>query len=359
MMFRLVICFLSVMLLSTSLTAESYPVRLKEVAKIIEARDNALMGYGVVVGLRNSGDSRNAALTNQTLANMLSKLGISARRLNSRNIAAVMVTATLPSFIKKGQKIPVTVSSIGDSTSLVGGTLLFTELQGPDLRTYAVAQGPVIVGGISEQSTQTRFFKNQSTVGRIPDGATVEVEVPVTFTDQHNITIVLNTSSFISVSRAAESIRDNGFPGAQAIDANTIKVPLADLQSSDLVGTIATLEQIEFRPDESSKIVINARTGTIVIGEKVRLFPVAISHGDISIRISENAGGVNLATGGGGQLDVDIQEANASVILLNPASTLSSLVNALNEVGTTPKELISIIQALKEAGALVGEVEVI
>jgi flagellar P-ring protein precursor FlgI len=210
------------------------------------------------------------------------------------------------------------------------------------------------VGGISETSSQGSFQKNQTTVGRIPNGAIVEVEVPVTFEDQHNITIVLNDTNFITVSRAAKTIADKGFPGAKAVDANTIKIPLADLQSEDLVETIAQLQNIQITPDSSSKIVMNTRTGTIVIGEMVKLFPVALTHGNISVKISNDKGN-NVET----PQPVVVDEAAAKIILLNPSETLTGLVNALNEIGATTKDLISIMQALKESGALVGQLELI
>ena len=346
--------------LQLNIYSETYPVRLKDIAKIIEARDNQLLGYGIVVGLRNTGDSRSFVLANQALRNMLSKMGVNlGAGFNSRNIASVMVTATLEPFVKKGQRIQVVVSSLGDSTNLSGGTLLFTPLMGADLETYAVAQGTVLVGGFKEQSSSTQVIRNHTTVGVVPGGAIVEREVPITFVDQHNITIVLNDSNFITVSRAVDSIRETGYPGAQAIDANTIKIPLSDLQSADLVTTIAKLEDIKLKPDASAKIVIDSRSGTVVIGEMVRMFPVALTHGNISVRISENSGGVNLANQEGGALDVDIEEGDSQIYYLNPSSTLTSLVNSLNELGVTPKDLISIIRVLKQSGALIANIEVI
>jgi flagellar P-ring protein precursor FlgI len=355
----LVMIFLSNAIKVQGLSAYSQmDVRLKDIANIVEARENRLNGYGLVVGLRNTGDSKRAGFTEASLANMLGKLGVPlSGGMGSRNVASVMVSATLPPFIKAGQKIPVTVSAIGDSISLVGGQLLPTELKGPDLRTYALAQGPVIVGGVAEFSDTASYQRNQTTVGRIPDGGIVEVEVPVTFEDQHNITIVLNNRNFITVSRAAKAIQENGFPGARAIDANTIKIPLADLQSADLVDTIAKLQDISLIPDASSKIVINSRTGTVVIGEMVRLFPTALTHGNIAIRIS-NQGAVAGIGNQGQQAEapLQIEEPQNQLVLLNPSATLTGLVNALNEIGATPKDLISIIQALQESGALVGEI---
>ncbi len=334
------------------------PVRLKDIGNIVEARDNQLLGFGLVVGLHNTGDSRSTGFTHVALRNLLGKLGVSVGGIdfNSRNVAAVMVTASLPPFLKKGQKIGVTVSALGDSNSLSGGTLVLTPLQGADMQTYAVAQGAVIVGGISEKNGLNKFSKAKTTVGSIPDGAIVETEVPVTFSDQHNITVVLDESNFITVARATKAIQEKGFKGAKAIDANTIKIPLSDLDSSDLVATIADLENVFVVPDASAKIIINARTGTIVIGEMVRLLPVAITHGTVSIRINEEQ---TNNFGGESSPAIEVEDADSRLIFLNPSGTLSSLVNALNEIGATPQDLISIIQALKESGALIAEVEVI
>jgi flagellar P-ring protein FlgI len=354
---RFIASLLCILFLSSSM-AMAIPVRLKDVSKIIEARDNELLGFGLVVGLRNTGDSKSTGFTQVALRNILGKLGVSVGEMNSRNVASVIVTATLPPFAKKGQRLSVTVSSLGDSRSLIGGTLLLTQLQGPDLRTYAVAQGNVIVNGIQEQSNASSFSKNQTTVGLIPDGAIVEDEVPVTFLDQHNITVVMNESNFITVSRATIAIQEAGFLGAKAIDANTIKIPLSDLDSSDLVKTLADIENISLEPDSSAKIVINARTGTVVIGEMVRLFPVALTHGSLSIRIDEDAGGGAFGAVAETQ-SIQIDENDSKIVFLNPTATLSSLVNALNEIGASPKDLIAIIQALKQSGALIADVEII
>ena len=356
----LLIHLILILSLTTTVFAQANSVRLKDMANIIEARDNQLMGYGLVVGLRGSGDSRSSGLTETSMKNLLSKMGVSTGpgAINSRNIASVMVTSELPAFIKKGQRISVTVSALGDSSSLAGGTLLMTPLYGPDMRTYAVAQGLVVVNGQSERSTTSQYYKNQTTVGKIIDGAIVEAEVPVTFTDQHNITIVLNEPSFENVSKATQAIKNAGYPGVKSIDGNTIKVPLKDLKAADLITSIAQLQNIEITPDTSANIVIDSKTGTIIIGEQVRLFPVAVTHGGISITISEDGGGGVL--GGGPQVPaIQIEEETNPIVVLNPTDTISSLVNSLNQLGASPKDLISIIQALKESGALIAKLEIL
>ena len=332
-------------------------VRLKDIGKLIESRDNQLAGYGIVVGLRGTGDSRAAGLTNNALRNLLSKMGVSISgvNLNARNAASVLVTANLPSFLKKGQRISVTVSALGDASSLIGGTLIMTPMMGPDMETYAVAQGNIVIDGASEVSATTQLYRNQATVGSIPNGAIVEAEVPVTFTDQHNITMVLDKPNFFTVAKAMKALQEKGYKGAKAIDGNTIKIPLEDLKSSDLITAISEIENIEITPDVSSRIVVNSKTGTIIIGENVKLFPVAITHGGVSIKINNDAGGLF-----GAQEDpITINEQKKPLVYLEAADTLSNLVNSLNQIGVSPKELINIIQALKESGALVADLEIL
>ena len=348
--------------------ADALPVRLKDVGKMFEARDNQLLGYGLVVGLRGTGDTRLSGFTEASLGNLLRKMGIAStgQSFGSRNVASVMVTASLPPFVRKGQKISVTVSALGDATNLSGGTLVVTPLMGPDMNIYAVAQGNILVGGISESSAQARYAKNQTNSGTIPQGAIVEDEVPVTMTDLHNLTFVLDEANFITTARAVQAIQAAGFKGAKAIDATMIKIPLADLDSTDLVSAIAQIENISFVPDSSGKVVIDSRSGTIVIGEMVRLAPVALTHGSILIRVTEGAaGGGGPALGGGAQgaaaapETIRVDESENKFIYLNPTSTLSSLVNSLNEIGASPRDMVSIIQALKESGSLVADVQIL
>ncbi|RAP28748.1 flagellar biosynthesis protein FlgA [Candidatus Marinamargulisbacteria bacterium SCGC AG-414-C22] len=355
-----VIIILSILIFSIPIFSQNMTVKLKDIGNIIEVRENQLMGYGIVVGLRGTGDSRSSALSETAMKNLLSKMGVSvgSAGLNSRNIASVMVTADLPAFIKKGQRINVTVSALGDSTSLAGGTLLMTPLMGPDMNTYALAQGLVDINALSEVSQTSQYYRNQATVGKIQDGAIVEAEVPVTFIDQHHITIVLEDPNFITVAKTTEAIKKAGYPGVISVDGNTIKVPLQDLKSSDLIASIADLQNIEISPDQSSKIVIDSKSGTIIIGENVRLFPVAVSHGGISITINDNTGGGLL----GGQETVDpiqVVEANSDIKYLSAADTITSLVDSLNGLGASSKDLISIIHALKESGSLIAEIEVL
>jgi flagellar P-ring protein precursor FlgI len=341
----------------SSAFAQETTVRLKDIGKLIESRDNQLIGYGLVVGLRGTGDSRAAGLTNNALRNLLSKMGVSISgvNLNARNAASVIVTTDLPSFIKKGQRVSVTVSALGDASSLVGGTLIMTPMMGPDMQVYAVAQGNIVVEGASEISQSAQLYRNQATVGSIPNGAIVEEEIPVTFIDQHNITIVLDKPNFFTVSKAMKALQERGYKGAKAVDKNTIKIPLEDLSNLDFISAISDIENIEITPDASARIIMNSKTGTIIIGEKVKLFPVAITHGGISIKINNETGGLF----GNNEDSITITETKNPLIYLEASDTLSNLVNSLNQIGVSPKELISIIQALKESGALVADLEVL
>lgn len=345
--------------------AEPLPVRLKDVAKLVEARDNQLIGYGLVVGLRNTGDTRLTGFTDSALSSMLKRMGVTptGRDFTSRNVASVMVTATLPSYIRKGQRISVTVSSLGDATSLSGGTLILTPLIGPDMNTYAVAQGNLVVGGQAEQSGQGRFTKNQPTSATIPNGAIVEEEVPVSMSDLHHIVFVLNEPNFATATNAVQAIRASGYKNAVARDAAMIAIPNSDLPTGggDLVTEIATLQNITFIPDASAKVVVDSRSGTIVIGEMVRLAPVALTHGSISIRITDaqQVGGLGAEAAGTDPTGIRVEEASNRFVYLNPSSTLSSLVTALNDIGASPRDLVSIIQALKASGSLIAELEII
>lgn len=339
-------------------------IRIKDVASISEFRDNQLIGFGLVVGLRNTGDSRNTAFTKKALTNLLKKMGVSPDKdgFRSRNVASVMVTANLPAYAKKGQRLSVTVSSLGDATSIAGGTLLMTTLQGVDFETYAVAQGPVVVGGISGSSSSGTYLKNQTTSGRVNAGAIVEREIPVTWNDYQNVVINLHNPNFVTASNAASAIEKMGYKGTKATDANTIKVPLESVSGKSLVEIVADIENVRFLPDTSAKVVVNSRTGTVVIGENVRLFPVAVTHGNISVQIEDNAqdpSAILISSALGNNDAVKVQEYPSKVHYLEPSPTLSSLVDALNELGVSSKDLISIIQALQKSGALIAQLEII
>ncbi len=373
--------------------ADSPEVRIKDIASVKEARDNQLIGFGLVAGLRLTGDSQQVDFTRQALTGMLSKMGIAnptpANRyatdsilsmanmyqstpFKSKNVAAVMVTAILPAFIKPGQKIDVTVSSIGDATSLKGGTLVETPLGGLDGQVYAVAQGPVSLGNTGNTSLYP-FNNEVLTSGRVPSGAIVEKEVPVNFEDilvqgltgegysqQPSVfTILLNEPDFTTSSRVAYSIAKEGID-SRAEDAASILVKVAP--GEDVVSLISRVENLKVVPDVAAKIVINERTGTIVIGENIRIAPVAVTYGNISVSI----GGVNLASGTGQQQNtttsvsnMNIVEKNKKLVQIKAGANLGALIRSLNAIGATSKDLIAILQAIKASGALTAQIEVI
>jgi flagellar P-ring protein FlgI len=323
--FTFAFCVLNVYLVS----AASPPVRLKDIAHVLEARDNQLMGFGLVAGLKNSGDSIQTQFTKQALTNLLSRMGIAPedKEFKSKNIAAVMVTAKLPPYTQVGQKIDVVVSSLGDATSLQGGTLLMTPMIGADDAVYAVAQGPIEMGFSGmEGGDVTPIEKRQTNVGRIVNGGIVEQEVPVTI-DQGYVTVVLDKPDYTTASRIVTAMRQAGI-SARARDAATI---IASKEASqDMVDYISTIGNLSIVPDAVARIVINELTGVVVMGENVRIAPVAVSYGDVNVTIASGSAG----------------------------ATISDIVAALNAVGIKPKDLVAIIHAIKASGAISADIEV-
>jgi flagellar P-ring protein precursor FlgI len=354
------------LLIVNSAEAASPVVRIKDIAHVLEARDNQLMGFGLVVGLRNTGDRRQTGFTQQALTNLLSRMGVVPQSVDftSRNTAAVMVTATLPPFLKPGQKLDITVSSVGDATSLQGGTLLITPLQGADGNVYSVGQGSLIVGVESGSPSVPYVRRKQTTVGRIPSGALVEKEVPVSVGDKGVITIVLDEPDFTTANRVAASIERGGMD-ASARDAGTVTVSMAS--AANIVGMVSRIENLTVVPDSVAKIVVNERTGTIVIGESVKIAPVAVSYAGIDVVIGDIAlltEGVESETAQEesryrARSLASIDRTEGRLTLVPAGSTLANLVRALNTIGASPKDLIAILQAMKKAGAIKAELEVI
>lgn len=345
--------------------AASPPVRIKDMAHILEARENQLMGFGLVVGLSNSGDKIQTGFTQQALTNLLSRMGMVPQSVDfkSRNVAAVMVTATLPPFVKSGQKLDVTVSSMGDATSLRGGILLQTPLRGADDQVYAVAQGSVLVGASQTAAAVPYIRPQQETVGIISNGALVEQEIPVSMGDKGVLTIVIDNPDFTTANRMVQSIRGAGLD-ATAKDAGTISVPIP---TGEVVALVSLVENLRVVPDQVAKIVVNERTGTIVIGENVRIAPAAVSYAGIDVMI----GDVNLYSEGDTTANqqeqvsyrarslAKLEKNKGQLQTVGGGTTLSALVRALNAIGASPKDLISILQAMKKAGAIKAEFEVI
>ncbi|OYT74558.1 MAG: flagellar biosynthesis protein FlgA [Armatimonadetes bacterium JP3_11] len=356
------------LLLACMLHAQAPTVRLKDIAQVRGVRSNQLIGYGIVVGLEGTGDSNGAMFTVQSIANMLERFGITVLpgAIKVKNVAAVMVTAELPPFARAGNTIDVVVSSIGDARSLQGGTLLQTPLRGADGNVYAVAQGPISIGGFNFGGGGARVQRNHTTVGRIPNGALIEREVPASFLQGDNgLTIQLNQPDFTTAARVVSSIR-SAFPNltVQALDPSTIRVLLDPQSAVDPVMLIASLETLSVLPDIKARVVVNERTGTVVVNGDVRVAPVAIAHGGITVRVqttfevSQPPPLSNGQTQVVPQTQVNASEEPARMVYLRDGASVESLVKALNALGVTPRDLIAILQSLKAAGALHAEIEV-
>jgi flagellar P-ring protein precursor FlgI len=351
------------------LAAPAWAVRIKDLADMRGMRDNQLVGYGLVVGLDGTGDGKKARFTIQSLVNMLEKMGVTvaAKDISVKNAAAVMVTADLPPFGRNGSRIDVLVSSIGDAENLQGGTLLFTPLRGADGEVYAVAQGPISTGGFAaEGSSGSSVQKNFPTVGRVVAGALIEKEIVTAFPVQPELTLALHRPDFTTATRVASAI--NGAlsePLAQTPDAGTIQVRVPSRFSTNPVAFAAMIEALDVEPDTAAKVVINERTGTVVMGAGVRINTVAVAHGNLSIQIQESSQvsqplpfseGRTAVTP---QTDIQVTEGKAPLFLLENGVSIGDLVRALNTLGVTPRDLIAIFQAIKAAGALQAQLEII
>ncbi|OIQ03782.1 MAG: flagellar biosynthesis protein FlgA [Zetaproteobacteria bacterium CG06_land_8_20_14_3_00_59_53] len=361
------ILMLAVLLLPCTAQAE----RIKDVADVEGIRSNALIGYGIVVGLNGTGDSATAApFSVYSIMSMLERMGVSLRdkvsvaSLKPKNIAAVMVTAELLPFARPGQELDVNISSIGDSKSLRGGTLLITPLLGGDGRIYAYAQGSMSVGGFSASGKGKDVVKNHPTSGRIPNGARIEIAAPNTLQmNQPKIVLNLRQPDFTTAGRMAASINSVlGDGSARALNSGSVEV---NNPSGDAVGLISMLEAIEVTTDHPAVVVMDEKTGTIVMGSEVRIDTVAVAHGNISVSVTESpqvsqpkafaAGSTTTVD----RTDVKVNEEDAQLVVLPKKVSLSDLVAALNSVGATPSDLIAVLQAIKAAGALHAELRVL
>ena len=346
--------------------------RIKDLAVIQGVRSNQLLGYGLVVGLDGSGDKVNSSpFTQQSLRSMLTQLGIVVPpniALNPKNVAAVTVHADLPPFSKPGQLIDVTVSSIGDAKSLRGGALLMTPLKGIDGQVYAVAQGNLVVGGLSAEGADgSKVTINIPSSGRVPGGATVERSVATPFGEDAMLTLNLKDGDFTTVQRVSDAINKAiGGGTATAVDATSVKVN-APKDIGQRVGFVSMIENLEVSPAESvARVIVNSRTGTVVINSTVRVSPAAVSHGNLVVTISENnqvsqpnplSGGRTVTTA---QSDVAVQApGDRRMFVFSPGVTLDSVVRAVNQVGAGPSDLVAILEALKQAGALKADLVVI
>jgi flagellar P-ring protein FlgI len=342
--------------------------RLKDLASVAGVRTNQLLGYGLVVGLDGTGDK--TLFTEQSFNNMLAQFGIllpAGVRQKLKNVAAVAVHADLQSFAKPGQQIDVTVSSLGDSKSLRGGTLIMTPLKGLDGQIYAIAQGNLVVGGFGAQGADgSRITVNVPSVGRVPNGATVERAIPNGFAHSDTLTFNLNAPDFTTAKRVSDKI--NMLLGANtafALDSTSIQVA-APRDASQRVTYLSVLENLEIDPAEATaKVIINSRTGTIVIGKHVRVSPAAITHGSLAVTISESPQVSQPAPFSDGDTvitpssQIGIDEGDSRAFVFNPGVSLDEIVQAVNQVGAAPGDLMAILEALKQAGALRASIVVI
>ena len=344
--------------------------RVKDVATVEGVRDNQLVGYGIVVGLRGTGDSQQTIFPMQTLVSTLQRMGVNLQQspqlstMRTQNMAAVFISATLPAFARPGNKLDITASSAGDARSLEGGLLLLTPLYGPDGQIYAEAQGSLVLGGYAVASNGNLKQYNHPTTARVPNGAMVERSVPLDLSKMHILSLLLNDADFHTAELMAGAInKDMGRPMAHAVDSRriTLEVQPAD----DIPALLAQVESVEVETYPRAKVVVNERTGTVVIGGDVRLQPVSILHGGLSVNVvTEYQVSQPNPLGQGTtqvvpQTTVQAQEQPVNRIELKQGATVDTLVENLQQIGATARDIISILQAMKEAGALEAELEVL
>lgn len=356
---------------SLSLAVQDNEVRLKDMAHIEGVRDNALVGYGIVIGLAGTGDTSRSGPTVQSIANALTRFGVRVTpdQIASRNIAAVVLTASLPAFASAGDKLDVTVSALGDARSITGGTLMLAPLHGPDDRIYALAQGPVSVGGFRYDAFGNLVQKNHPTAGMIPGGASVELTTTTHIVSQAgNVYVLLDSPDYTTASRVADTLNASLGPletqgqRALAVDAQRIAVRLSDADRMDLVKVIRTIEGTVVVPDQAALVVVNERTGTVVSGGDVRVGQVTIAQGDLKVDVSTRynvsqpliigQGGPGIRTVTVPEADLKVSEHNDSSVNMPEGTRVADLVAALNKIKVTPRDIISILQAIKRANAL-------
>ncbi|MBF0396192.1 MAG: flagellar basal body P-ring protein FlgI [Desulfobacterales bacterium] len=357
-----------IVIISFILVQNVYAVRIKDIASIKGVRTNQLIGYGLVVGLDGTGDKTGADFTIQSIVNMMEEMGVhvSKSQVKVKNVAAVMVTANMPPFSKIGNKIDVTVSSVGDAKSLAGGTLLLTPLRGVDGKAYALAQGPLAVGGFGAAGAGAAVTQNYLVVGRVPRGASIEREIPFNLSEKEGLTMTLYNPDFTTALRIADVINVAlGEGTASALDSGTVNLKVPSKFGAQVAKFIGDVETLEVMPDTVAKVIINEKTGTVVIGENVRISTVAVSHGNLSITVQENPQVSQPQPLGQGQTTVtpqtqiSVKEQQNKLVVVNAGSTIGELVRALNAIGVSPRDLVSIFQSIKASGALQAELEII
>ncbi|WP_244668925.1 flagellar basal body P-ring protein FlgI [Rhodobium orientis] len=366
---RLLRCLAAALVLVAAGGAAHSASRIKDIADIEGVRDNQLIGYGLVVGLQGTGDSlNNAPFTRQSLQAMLERLGVNVRGVNLRtdNVAAVMVTANLPPFTTQGTRIDVSVSALGDADSLQGGTLLVTPLLGADGEVYAIAQGPVAIGGFSAEGDAAKITRGVPTSGRIANGAVVEREIDFRLASLSTVRLALRNPDFTTARRVALAINELiGQPVAIPADLATVRLTVPKQFDGNVVDLLTDIEQLFVEPDMPAKVVIDEQSGIIVMGQGVRVSTVAVAQGNLTVMISETpqVSQPNPATLGATvivprtQLEVE-DDKGKKVALMRSGVTLKEVVDGLNALGIGPRDLIAILQAIKASGALQAEIEV-
>ncbi|NNJ99561.1 MAG: flagellar basal body P-ring protein FlgI [Desulfatitalea sp.] len=346
----------------------AHAVRIKDIASIKGVRSNQLVGYGLVVGLDGTGDGNKAAFTIKSMVSMLEKMGVTVNSgdIKVKNVAAVMVTADLPPFAKGGMRLDAIVSSIGDASNLQGGTLMLTPLKAGNGQIYAVAQGPLNTGGFAAGGNSSSIVKNFPTVGRLIGGVTVERDLQTDFNSRTSLTLSLQRPDFTTATRVTDAINALFYdPIASAADAGTLEVKIPAAYAGNLVELVAMIERLEVMPDNAARVVINERTGTVVMGENVRITTIAIAHGNLSIVVKEKydvsqpralSNGETVVTP---DTNLSVEEGKNQLVLLRGGASIGDVVNALNALGVSPRDLIAIFQAIKAAGALQAKLEVI
>ncbi len=357
--------FLAAIVLVAGMALPAQAVRIKDIATFSGVRDNQLIGYGLVVGLSGTGDKNKVAFTTSSISNMMDRMGVAVdpSKLKVKNVASVMVTARMPVSAKPGTRLDVTVSSVGDATSLLGGVLLQTTLKGIDGKTYSLAQGSVTLGGYDGVAARTQ--KNITTVGIIPGGGIVERSIPFQFNDQDSLTLNLRSADFSTAQQMAERLNSAmGGPFARAVDASSVSLAVPPHYKNNLVPLMASVENLEISPDAPAKVVVDEKTGTVVLGRDVRISRAAVAHGNLQITVQESelvsqpgpfSQGQTVVTP---QTDLNTREENRRLMMVEGA-TLQELVDGLNAIGATPRDLISILRTLQASGALHAALEVI
>ncbi|MFO0635136.1 MAG: flagellar basal body P-ring protein FlgI [Nannocystaceae bacterium] len=363
------LALLFVTLTAFALGGNAHAERLKDLATIRGVASNPLVGYGLVVGLAGTGDNLQSAQTQQMVANLLGRrFGtiITPQQIKAKNVAVVMVTARLPPFSRIGGRIDVTVSSASNAKSLFGGTLLPTALKGGNGETYAWAEGPLMVGGwAADGKSGSGVSKNHPTVGQVPDGGLVAKELGFKLSADKPLTVALDRPDFTTAARVSEAINERlGAVVAHAPDPGTVLVDVPKSRRKDIVRLVATIENLQIAPDQNARVVINEKTGTVVMGADVEVMACAVSHGSLTVQVDERQEVSQPGTLARGSTqtvqrsDVSVTEDGGDIAVLGPAPTLGDVVASLNSLGVSPRDLVAILLAMKQAGALRAEVEV-